>query len=67
MPNVKWEISNTLGVPAGTFSVDQDATLKVPTSTDESGEKRAGDMVVGDYYLTGNKQTAYTITADLTE
>lgn len=65
MANVNWAIANTLGVNVGEYMVDEDQDLPVPHMTDPSGTKRAGDLVVGDYFNYGN--LTVKITADLNE
>jgi hypothetical protein len=52
MANVNWTICNALGSEA-TFSVDADAQIPVPPSSDteETGSRRAGDLVAGDHFF----------------
>ena len=64
MANIKWEVTNTLGMPGPTVSGDGDAMLKCPRMIDQSGSKRAGDMVVGDCFHLGNSRAiTYVIAA----
>ena len=61
MANVEWEINNALGQAVGVSAVDEDQTMKVPSSTDTSESKRAGDMIVGDRVCHG-RSVIYEIT-----
>ena len=60
--NVKWQIENTQGAPVGESEVDENRIMKVPHGTDPSKEKRAGDMVPGDCFLSGSR-LVYVITS----
>ena len=42
--------------------VDEDQDMRVPTSTDESGLKRAGDLVPGDRFFHG-RRIVFTVVA----
>ena len=62
MANVNWTITNTLGKPAGTVSVDEDQMLKCPRMVDAGESVRAGDMIVGDcFHLGNNRALTYVI------
>jgi hypothetical protein len=63
--SIKWTINNTLGIEAGTVSVDEDQMLKCPRMVDQSESKRAGDMVVGDCFHLGNSRSVTYVIATI--